>query len=255
MSSEPTAVLYDVADGIATITLNRPDKRNALNDAIMTGLAAALRAAETDDAARVIVLTGAGKDFCAGADLSALEKIAKNDVLENLDDAETLMNLFLQMRRCPKPIVAVVRGRALAGGCGMASACDIIVAEETAQFGYPEVKIGFVPAMVMAILRRNISEKRAFEWMAVGEAISATKAEEWGFASKVFPVADFETNVGTYLKGLASRSASAMYLMKRLLYHMDGLGFENALRSGADINVVSRMTKDCQAGIAKFLQK
>ncbi len=255
MTSEPTAVLYDVADGIATITLNRPDKRNALNDAIMTGLAAALRAAETDDAARVIVVTGAGKDFCAGADLSALEKIAKNDVLENLDDAESLMNLFLHMRRCPKPIVAVVRGRALAGGCGLASACDIIVAEETAQFGYPEVKIGFVPAMVMAILRRNISEKRAFEWMAVGDPISATKAEEWGFASKVFPAADFEANVGAYLKGLVSRSASAMYLMKRLLYHMDGLGFENALRSGADINVVSRMTKDCQAGVARFLQK
>lgn len=255
MSSEPTPVLYEVADGIATITLNRPEKRNALNDAIMTGLAAAFRDAENDAEARVIVLTGAGKDFCAGADLSALEKIAKNDVLENLDDAESLMNLFLQMRRCPKPIAAVVRGRALAGGCGMASACDIIVAEDTAQFGYPEVKIGFVPAMVMAILRRNISEKRAFEWMAVGDPITATKAEEWGFVSRVFPAAEFETKVGTYLKGLASRSVSAMYLMKRLLYHMDGLGFENALRSGADINVVSRMTKDCQAGIAKFLQK
>ncbi len=255
MSTEPTAVLYDVAAGVATVTLNRPDKRNALNDAIMSGLAAAVRTAEADDAARVIVLTGAGKDFCAGADLSALEKIAKNDVLENLDDAESLMNLFVQMRRCPKPIVAAVRGRALAGGCGLASACDIIVAEDTAQFGYPEVKIGFVPAMVMAILRRNLSEKRAFEWMAVGDPISATTAEAWGFVSRVFPGGEFEAKFAEYVKTLASRSASAMYLMKRLLYHMDGLGFENALRSGADINVVSRMTPDCQAGIARFLQK
>jgi methylglutaconyl-CoA hydratase len=257
MPDEPShdCVAYAVAGPAATVTLNRPDKRNALHEDMLEAVDARLRQANDDPTVRVIALAGAGKDFCAGADLSALEKIAKNGSLENLADAEGLMRLLLRMRALPKPIVAVVRGRALAGGCGLASGCDLIVATESAQFGYPEVKIGFIPAMVMAILRRQISEKRAFEWMAFGEPISARQAQEWGFVNQVFPDAEFDARSADYIAALASRSASALRLMKRLLYHMDGLTFERALQSGADLNALCRATEDCQAGVARFLRK
>ena len=121
-----------------------------------------LKNAAEDERVRVAVISGAGKDFCSGADLSALQKIAGASVAENSEDARTLLELFLLIRQLPIPIVAAVTGRALAGGCGLATACDLVLASRSARFGYPEVKIGFVPAMVMAILRRNVSEKRAF---------------------------------------------------------------------------------------------
>ncbi|MBX7218605.1 MAG: enoyl-CoA hydratase/isomerase family protein [Blastocatellia bacterium] len=249
------AIRYEVADAVATLTMNRPDKRNALNDTTLHELLDALEAAHADSTVRVVVLAGAGKDFCAGADLSALEKIASAGTLENLADVQSFVNLFIAMRQLPKPIVAKVQGRALAGGCGLATACDLIVSTQSAQFGYPEVKIGFIPAMVMAILRRNISEKRAFEWMAIGDPISAAEAQGYGLVNQVFADEGFETKVGEYVSTLASRSASALHLMKKLLYHMDGMSFETALRSGADLNVLCRTTADCQAGVAKFLKK
>lgn len=255
MTNEFSRIRYEVNGPLAVVTLNRPEKRNALDDVTIQELSAALALAGKDDAVRVVVLAGAGKDFCAGADLSALEKIARAGTLENLEDAEGFMQLFIQMRHLPKPIVAKVTGRALAGGCGLASACDLILAAESAQFGYPEVKIGFIPAMVMAILRRNISEKRAFDWMALADPISATDAERIGFANRVFSDAEFVAKTETYLATLASRSPSALHLMKRLLYHMDGLSFESALRSGADANVLCRSTEDCQSGVRKFLGK
>ncbi|QUW03129.1 enoyl-CoA hydratase/isomerase family protein [Chloracidobacterium validum] len=255
MSELPNAVLYEVAEGIATATLNRPEKRNALDATLLDGLRAAIQSAAQDATARVLVVTGAGKDFCAGADLSALEAMAAQDVMAHLGDAERLVHLFTAMRDCPKPIVARVRGRALAGGCGLASACDLIVADEQAQFGYPEVGIGFVPAMVMAILRRNLGEKRALEWVLTGEIISAQRAQDWGLVNRVLPSDTFDERFQAYVAQLAARSSSALHLTKRLLYHMDGLSFEAALRSGADINVLARHTADCRAGIARFLSK
>lgn len=255
MSDTPNTVLYEITDGIATATLNRPEKRNALDAGLLSGLRAAIHAAAQDPTVRVLVITGAGKDFCAGADLAALEAMADQDIMHHLGDAETLVHLFTAMRVCPKPIVARVRGRALAGGCGLASACDLIVADETAQFGYPEVNIGFVPAMVMAILRRNLGEKRALEWVLTGEIISAQQAHQWGLVNRVLPGDTFDEAFAAYVGQLAARSSSAMHLTKRLLYHMDGLSFEAALRSGADVNVLARHTTDCRAGIAKFLKK
>ena len=163
MTDESNLILYQTDGAVARITLNRPEKRNALNDALIAGLTSALDHAKDDEAIRAIVITGAGSDFCSGADLASLQKISGASVADNIDDARSLMELFILIRQVTVPVVAAVRGRALAGGCGLASACDIVLASATARFGYPEVKIGFVPAMVMAILRRNISEKRAFE--------------------------------------------------------------------------------------------
>ncbi len=255
MTTEYTRIRSEISGAVARLTLNRPEKRNALDGQTITELRAACAAAASDETVRVVVLTGAGKDFCAGADLAGLDAMGQASSLDHLADAENFMDLFLQIRRLPKPVVARVTGRALAGGCGLASACDLIVAAESAQFGYPEVKIGFIPAMVMAVLRRNISEKQAFEWMAFGDPISATEAKSIGFANQVFPDAEFDEKADAYITTLASRSASALYLMKRLLYHMDGLGFDAAIRSGADANVLTRGTADCKAGIAKFLGK
>jgi len=238
---------------VLRLVLDRPEKRNALNDALVAALKDALRRADADPEVRVIAMEGAGKDFCSGADLSALRKIAGASVMENLEDVDALAELFLLPRRLRKPVVALVRGRALAGGCGLATACDLVLAAEGSQLGYPEVKIGFVPAMVMSILRRNVSEKRAFDLIVRGEPIPAAEAERIGLVNRVFPADSFDAEAGAYLAALAERSPSAVQLSKRLLYHSDAMGFEAAIRAGADVNVVARMTDDMQAGVARFL--
>jgi methylglutaconyl-CoA hydratase len=165
------------------------------------------------------------------------------------------MELFALIRRVRVPVVAAVRGRALAGGCGLATACDLVLAARSARFGYPEVKIGFVPAMVMAILRRNVSEKRAFELIARGAEINADEAERIGLVNHVFDDEQFEAEVENYVAGFEKMSRSAVMLSKRLLYHMDGMTFEAALQAGVDVNTIARMTEDCQKGIARFLKK
>lgn len=246
-------VTVAVRDGAAYLTLNRPEKRNALDAETVTELKTALRGMDGRADVRVIALAGAGKDFCAGADLSALRRIAEGSAMENLRDVDELRELFLLPRTLAKPVVALVRGRALAGGCGLALACDLVLAGEDARFGFPEVKIGFVPAMVMAILRRNVGEKRAFDLVATGREIGAAEAERFGVANRVFAEAEFDAGCAALLQELAARSASAVQLTKRLLYHADGMSFEAALRAGADLNVVARMTDDMRAGVERFL--
>jgi methylglutaconyl-CoA hydratase len=255
MKDTDKEILYEVDGAVARITLNRPEKRNALNDALIASLKDALRETDADESVRVVVLTGAGADFCSGADLSALQKISQSSVVENLEDAQSLLELFVLIRSVRVPVVAAVKGHALAGGCGLATACDLVLANSSARFGYPEVKIGFVPAMVMAILRRNVSEKRAFELITRGSEISAVEAERIGLINQVYDDASFEAEVETYLRGFESVSRSAVMLSKRLLYHMDGMTFNAALQSGADLNALARMTEDCQQGIARFLKK
>ena len=253
--SDENPILYAVEGAVALVTLNRPEKRNALNDALVAGLKDALRQADADDTVRVVLLTGAGEDFCSGADLSALQKIADGSILDNLEDARSLMELYALIRRVRVPVVAAVRGRALAGGCGLATACDLVLAARSARFGYPEVKIGFVPAMVMAILRRNVSEKRAFELVTRGAEISAAEAERAGLVNHVYEDEEFESRVEHYVADFERVSGTAVALTKRLLYQMDGLTFDAALQTGADLNAIARMTRDCRAGVERFLSK
>ena len=248
-------VNYSVDGGVARITLNRPEKRNALNDAVIAGIKDGLKKAAGDERVRAIVISGAGKDFCSGADLSALQNIAGASVAENSEDARSLLELFLLIRQVPVPVIAAVTGRALAGGCGLASACDLVLASHSARFGYPEVKIGFVPAMVMAILRRNVSEKRAFELITRGEEISAQQAKEFGLVNQVFSDETFAADIDAYVKRFEELSKQAIALTKVLLYQIDGLAFVEALEAGADVNVIARMSEDCQKGIARFLTK
>lgn len=253
--ADEQVVLYAVEGAVARITLNRPEKRNALNDAVVAGVKQGLRQAVADDGVRVVVIAGAGKDFCSGADLGVLQKIAGASVVENTEDARSLLELFALIRQIPLPVVAAVTGKALAGGCGLATACDLVLASASARFGYPEVKIGFVPAMVMAILRRNVSEKRAFELITRGEEIAASHALEIGLVNQVYSDESFPTAVDAYLKRFAELSKQAIALTKGLLYQIDGLGFNEALEAGAEVNVIARLTDDCQQGIARFLKK
>ena len=255
MTEESSVVLYTIDGSIARITLNRPEKRNALNDALVAGIKDALKKASHDEQVRVVVITGSGKDFCSGADLSALQKISGATVDQNVEDARALLELFLLIRQVSVPVVAAVKGRALAGGCGLASACDLVLATEPARFGYPEVKIGFVPAIVMAILRRNVSEKRAFELITRGAEISAGEAKQFGLVNQVFTEETFESEVTAYVSEFERMSKSAVALTKSLLYQIDGLSFADALETGTDVNVIARLTKDCQERIAQFLKK
>jgi methylglutaconyl-CoA hydratase len=248
-------ILYSTEQSIARITLNRPDKRNALDGEIVSEVKDALRVSARDESVRVVLLAGAGKDFCSGADLAALRRISEATVMENVADAQNLAELFIEMRHHPRPVIAAVRGRALAGGCGLATACDIVLAAESAQFGYPEVNIGFIPAMVMAILRRSVSEKRAFELITRGEIITAQTAANTGMINRVFSDDEFEQAVEAYATEMAKKSASAVSLAKNLLYHMDAMTFETALEAGVQLNAITRMTEDCKRGVERFLKK
>lgn len=256
MSDEARLRVERGDDGVAVVTLNRPDKRNALDDRTVAELDHALAGFDEDDDVRVVLLRGAGPDFCAGADLAQLEKVAAGaGPLENLADARRLGALLIRMRRARMPIVAAVHGHAFAGGAGLASACDLVLASESARFGYPEVKLGFVPAMVMALLRRAVGEKVAFELVTSGEPIDAARARELGLVNRVLPDDGFEAASLEYVRELAGRSASAVQLSKRLLYGMDGLSFEEAIGRGAEINVLARMTPDTRDGVRAFLEK
>ncbi|HLK19983.1 MAG TPA: enoyl-CoA hydratase-related protein [Bryobacteraceae bacterium] len=248
-------ILYAVENGVAHLTLNRPEKRNALDAELISEVRHALRMAARDETVRAILIAGAGQDFCSGADLSGLEKTLNAGVLDHMSDARNMAELFLEMRHHPRPIVAAVRGRALAGGCGLATACDLVVAAESAKFGYPEVNIGFVPAMVMAILRRSLSEKRAFEMLASGDIIAAQTALDFDLINAVFADETFDIDVKAFVSQVASKSTSAVTLIKRLLYHIDAMPFGAAIEAGVETNAIARMTDDMKHGVEKFLKK
>jgi methylglutaconyl-CoA hydratase len=255
MTSANATVLYSIEGSSARITLNRPEKRNALNDELIAGLKDALRRADHNEAVRAVVLSGSGADFCSGADLAALQKISTATVTENLEDARSLMELFLMIRALRIPVISAVQGRALAGGCGLALACDLVLASRSARFGFPEVKIGFVPAMVMAILRRNTSEKRAFELLTLGTEIGAEEAAAYGLVNRVLDDEAFEDEVEVFAQQFDRVSSPAVSLSKRLFYEGDATTFKDALECGLDTNVIARMAEDCRKGIERFLKK
>jgi methylglutaconyl-CoA hydratase len=249
------SVLYRVDAGIARITLNRPQKRNALSAELVAALAGAITNSAGDPAVRALLITGAGPDFCAGADLRELHESAGAGMPEHIATARSLADVYIAMRKHPRPIVAAVRGRALGGGCGVATACDMVLAGESAKLGYPEVNIGFIPAIVMTMLCRSVSEKRAFELLTKGTPVSAVEAHSIGLVNHVYPDTEFETRVEAFVLSLASLSASAVSLTKNLLYRTEGMGFEDAIDAGVQANALARMTEDARRGIAAFIKK
>jgi len=248
-------VLTGLQDGVLELTLNRPDKRNALDTPMVDALLAGLERADLDAAVRVVAVRGAGKDFCAGADLAELLQSAGQSAADNEAGAMRLGEVFIRMRRLPKPVVAIVHGRALAGGCGLATACDLVLAHADATFGYPEVRRGFVPAMVMAMVARAVGEKVAFDLVATGRLLSAEEARHVGLVARVYPGGSFEEDTAAMLGELVGASASALALIKQQLYEIEGRSFEEAIALGAKVNAVARSTPDFKAAVARFLKK
>jgi methylglutaconyl-CoA hydratase len=246
---------YQAGEGVARIVLNRPERRNALDQELIAEFRDALRLAAADNLVRVVLISGAGKDFCSGMDLRTFAGDASGDLAKFQSEARNMAGLLIDMRRHPKPIVAAVQGRALGGGCGIATAADLVLAADSAQFGYPEISIGFVPAIVMAILRRLVSEKRAFELIATGAVISAGAALEFGMINRLLAPDTFESDVEEYVTNLASKSKSALTMSKELFYRTDVMPFEDAIEAGADVNARARTTEDFKQGIARFLKK
>ena len=241
------------SDGaIARITLARPEKRNALDHETAHELLQAFTSCAQHTGTHVVVLAADGLDFCAGADLTALAGMLDATPEQHYDDAESLGRVFIAMREMPKPVIAVVRGRALAGGAGLASAADIVLAHEDAQFGYPEVLVGFVPAMVMTMLRRAVGEKRAYELVATGRRIGAREAMEMGLVSRVIDSEGFEARVEEVVRAVADSSATAQALTKSLFYQLDGLDFRDGILAGARTNVAARATADFREGVLRF---
>jgi methylglutaconyl-CoA hydratase len=248
-------LLWRVEDRVLTLTLNRPHKRNALDSHMVESLKAALIGARNDSSVRVVLLRGAGPDFCAGADLVEMDHINRMGPEKIHADALRLGDLFVQMRDLTKPVVAAVHGRALGGGCGLATACDVVLVREDAELGYPEVHLGFVPALVMTVLRRKVSEGRAFELATLGERFSATDALAWGIATRVMSANDFEGSVTAYARELGRRAPSSVALSKTLLYDLDSLGFKDGIGRAAQINVAARLTHTCREGLRRFLER
>lgn len=253
MSAE--RVLADLSGGLLTLTLNRPEKRNALDSLMVGALQQQLDRAELDAEVRVVVLRGAGRDFCAGADLAELLESVDRSPEDNAAHAQQLGNVFVTMRKLPKPVVAVVHGRALAGGCGLATACDLVLAHADASFGYPEVKRGFVPAMVIAMLHRAVGEKVAYDLVGTGHVLTAAEALQVGLVSRVIAADGFDAEVGEILQGMAASSPSAVALIKRQLYEVEGRSFEQAIALGAKVNAVARATPDFKSAVSKFFDK
>ena len=248
-------VRRDSADGVRTLVLNRPAKRNALSAGMVLQLSQNLSDAAADPDVRVVAIRGEGPDFCAGADLSELAASQTLGPEEGLADAGRLGELFVRIRRLPRPVVAVVTGRALGGGCGLATACDLVVARQDAVFGYPEVHLGFVPALVMSILRRKVGESVALELLLRGHRIGADRAGSAGLVNQVVEGAGFEPAVAEYLSDLAARPPTAVALTKRLFHGLDGAGFEDSIARGAEVNALARMTGDCRDGVQEFLRR
>jgi methylglutaconyl-CoA hydratase len=248
-------LVVSLVDGILTATLARPEKKNALNRALIEGLHEAVDRADQDPAVKVLLLAAAGADFCSGADLGELLESAERTPGENEREALRLGELFVRFRRLPRPVVAVVRGRALAGGAGLATACDIVLAAESATFGYPEIQRGFVPAMVMTMLRRVSGEKAAFDLVATGKVVGAVEAERLGLVSRVVADSALDAEAAALCGLLARQSASAFALTKQLFYELDDHSFGEGIRLGARINALARSTPDFRATIAQFLQK
>ena len=240
-----------VEGAIGRITLARPQKKNALDRATADELAEALFAL-SESPVNVVAIDGEGPDFCTGADLEALEEMLDAPRQEHIDDAKALGHVFHTIRRMEKPVVALVKGRAYAGGAGLATACDIVLAHEEARFGYPEVTIGFVPAMVMTMLRRSVGEKHAFDLVSTGRILSADEANAIGLVSRVFAASEFDGLSQGVLDQLAKQPAGAMAATKSLFYKLDNLGFLDGISAGIVANADARSTSEFREGVKRF---
>lgn len=249
-------VNYAVKDRTGFITLNRPEKRNALSYELISELRVAFSKAEADEQVKVVVLNAIGEAFCAGADLAYLQKLQGFTAEENLADSRHLRDLYLQIYTLKKVVIAQVQGHALAGGCGLATVCDFVFAVPEAKFGYTEVKIGFIPAMVMVFLIRKIGEQKSRQLLLSAELVSGNRALEMGLVNFVVPAGSLESSVNDFAQRLIkSNSAKSMELTKKMIAEVQSMPLEEALDYAARMNVAARATEDCVKGVKAFLEK
>jgi methylglutaconyl-CoA hydratase len=249
-------VEYLVKDRIGVITLNRPEKRNALSHELVTDLKEALDRAESDESVKVILLKANGEAFCAGADLGYLQQLQNFSYEENLQDSNHLKELFLKIYKHSKIIIAQVQGHALAGGCGLATVCDFTYAVPEAKFGYTEVKIGFIPAIVTIFLLRKIGEARSKELLLSGELISAEQALSMGLINRIVAAEKLEEETWkTAQKLVQGNSGQSMRLTKEMIAKVQSMPLTDALNYAAEMNAKARGTDDCKRGITSFLNK
>ncbi len=249
-------LIYHTENRIGYITLNRPEKRNALNALLVHELLQAFNDAENDPHVTVVVLKANGDAFCAGADLGYLQELQNFSFDENVKDSTRLKELFYRIYTLKKVVIAQVQGHALAGGCGLANVCDFTFAAPEAKFGYTEVKIGFIPAIVMVFLIRKIGEAGAKQLLLSGDLISADEARQISLVHNVFPRDSLAKEVTSFAtKLIATNSGNSMMTTKRMMAHIQSMPLEDALTYAAEMNAAARGTDDCKKGIAAFLNK
>jgi enoyl-CoA hydratase/carnithine racemase len=241
-------------DGVARITLNRPEVRNALSRTMVEELEAALAAAEADAAARVIVLAGAGdRAFCAGADLKGVGD--RGTTLQARESFGGLARILDALTRMRTPVIAQVHGYALAGGCGLAVGCDLVIAADDAVFGLPEIKVGLLPLMVMAPVLRAVGRKRGLLMILSGETVTAREAFEMGLVSRVVPRADLERETAALAARLATFSPTAVALAKEAAYTIQDMEYGKSLRYLRELITLVGLSDDAREGIAAFFAK
>lgn len=249
-------VNYRCENRIGFVELNRPEKRNALNSQMVSELKEAFGQAEQDQECKVIVLKASGEVFSAGADLAYLQQLQANSFDENYADSSHLKELFEQIYHHPKVVIAMVQGHAIAGGCGLATVCDFVYSIPEAKFGYTEVKIGFVPAIVMFFLLRKVGESRAKELLLSGKLIDANKAKALDLVNEIYGADVIESKVQSFAMKLVEQcSADSLRLTKRMMADIQHLPTAEALDFAAKSNAKARETADCKKGIAAFLNK
>src|SRR3989475_9089711 len=249
-----STLLLDITGNLATLTLNRPDKRNAISAAMISELQSALDAVEKSHA-RVGILTGNGKAFSAGMDLEMLAAIAQQSPTENQEDSRRMAKMFRRIWSFPKPLIAAVNGAAYAGGCGIATLCDFTLAVPEAKFGYTEVKIGFLPAIVSVFLTRQIGEKRSPHLLLTGRIIEAEEAKAYGLVSEIVPAERLMERAHELANLLIAASPSSLTRSKHLLVSSAAAGVDHDLERAILENARIRCTPDFQEGVASFLEK
>ena len=249
-------VNYNCEERVGFITLNRPEKRNALNAQFVSELKEAFTHAEKDTDCKVIVLKAKGDAFCAGADLAYLQELQSNSYDKNLADSTHLMELFQQIYTLPKVVIAQVQGHAIAGGCGLASVCDLAIATTESKFGYSEVKIGFIPAIVSVFLIKQIGVAKSKELLLTGKIVSAEDAQSFGLINKVSAKEKLESSVMDIAQSLVNTaSADSLALTKLLINEVSDKSISEGFKWAAEMNAKARETNDCKKGIAAFLNK
>ncbi len=244
----------DQQNQIATIMLTRPEKRNAISSQMIQELLAALDEAESS-AARVVIITGSGKAFCAGMDLDGLRAVAAQSADENLADSRNMAKMFLRIYAFPKPVISAVNGAAIAGGCGIATLADFTLAVPEAKFGYTEVRIGFIPALVSVFLRRQIGEKQATDLLLTGRIIDAAEAFRIGLVTEVVPTKNLIERACEIAAQLIAASPTSIARTKRLLHRFDEATIHAEIELAARENADIRATADFREGVASFLAK